>query len=113
MNVNDPKKFLEGECMFDDSQWKAINSDVSRPLVISAGPGSGKTSTIAARILYLLETGTITDASKVLVLTFSKKASVEMRQRLDKFAAIRQFVLFLFPNANENVQLFTKILFTG
>ncbi len=50
------------------------------PLLVDAGPGTGKTRTLVARIRHLLS-GPATSGS-ILALTFSKKAAEEMRERL-------------------------------
>ncbi|KAJ4457621.1 putative K+ channel tetramerization subfamily protein [Paratrimastix pyriformis] len=47
---------------------------------VYAGPGSGKTQTIASRIVHLLETGV--SPSSILALTFSRKATREMQDRV-------------------------------
>eukprot|EP00456_Euglypha_rotunda_P009636 TRINITY_DN1222_c0_g1_i9.p1 TRINITY_DN1222_c0_g1~~TRINITY_DN1222_c0_g1_i9.p1 ORF type:complete len:943 (+),score=148.07 TRINITY_DN1222_c0_g1_i9:369-3197(+) len=63
------------------------------PLLVDAGPGTGKTRTLVKRIEHLLETGS-TPAS-ILALTFSNKASEEMRERLSAVnadAAIQMWV---------------------
>ncbi|MGE3795878.1 MAG: ATP-dependent helicase [Dehalococcoidia bacterium] len=52
-----------------------------RPLLILAGPGSGKTTVLAARIAYLVTARGIPPTS-VLALTFSTKATRELRARL-------------------------------
>ncbi|HVA87754.1 MAG TPA: UvrD-helicase domain-containing protein [Candidatus Saccharimonadales bacterium] len=51
------------------------------PLLILAGPGSGKTTVLAARIAYLVTARSIPPAS-VLALTFATKAARELRARL-------------------------------
>ena len=50
------------------------------PLLVLAGPGSGKTFVIVRRIRYLIETLQI-PAHTILVLTFSKAAASEMQSR--------------------------------
>jgi superfamily I DNA/RNA helicase len=61
-------------------QEQVANHFESRALVI-AGPGSGKTSTITARIGRLLGRGVMPSA--ILCLTFTNKAAQEMRQRIE------------------------------
>ncbi len=50
------------------------------PALIVAGPGTGKTETIARRVARLAASGV--PASSVLVLTFTNRAAVELRERL-------------------------------
>jgi len=51
--------------------------------LIIASAGTGKTSTIVARIAHLLESGV--DPSRILLLTFTNKASAEMIERVSLF----------------------------
>jgi ATP-dependent DNA helicase UvrD/PcrA len=51
------------------------------PLVIVAGPGSGKTTVLAARIAYLILSRQ-TPPTSILALTFATKAARELRARL-------------------------------
>src|SRR5436309_12260762 len=51
----------------------------TRPLLIIAGAGSGKTDTLAHRVAHLVMTGA--DPHRILLLTFSRRAAVEMEAR--------------------------------
>ena len=62
----------------DPSQQKAVDFK-GRALLVEAGPGSGKTKTLVARINRLLETE---HPSHILALTFSNKAAAELSSRL-------------------------------
>jgi len=55
------------------------------PLLIIAGAGSGKTSTLAHRVAYLIENGA--DPRRVMLLTFSRRAAAEMSRRVDRILA--------------------------
>lgn len=51
------------------------------PLLVLAGPGSGKTRVLAYRLARLID-GTEDKHFKVLALTFTNKAAAEMRERV-------------------------------
>ena len=55
---------------------KAVDA---RPLLVIAGAGSGKTSTLAHRVAYLIARGA--DPQRILLLTFSRRAAQEMERR--------------------------------
>jgi DNA helicase II / ATP-dependent DNA helicase PcrA len=55
------------------------------PLLIIAGAGSGKTSTLAHRVVHLIENGA--DPRRIMLLTFSRRAAAEMMRRVDRILA--------------------------
>ena len=55
-----------------------------QPMMVLAGPGSGKTSVTVERIAYMTKECVISPAS-ILVVTFSMAAAKEMKERLLKF----------------------------
>ncbi|MCK4875248.1 MAG: UvrD-helicase domain-containing protein, partial [Sulfurimonas sp.] len=66
----------------NDSQTKAVKQSEG-PILILAGAGSGKTTTIVSRLAYLIK-GLGIPASNTLTLTFTNKAAKEMRDRAYK-----------------------------
>lgn len=67
---------------FNTSQTSAILHK-DGPMLVLAGPGSGKTAVITARTKNLITEHKI-NPSNILVITFTKAAATEMKQRFDK-----------------------------
>ena len=63
-----------------DSSQALASKHSGSPLLVEAGPGTGKTRTLIARIEHLLHIGV--GAPFILVLTFSNKAAREIRERV-------------------------------
>ncbi|MFE9563289.1 ATP-dependent helicase [Streptomyces sp. NPDC006487] len=62
-----------------DAAQRAVVEHTGGPLLVLAGPGTGKTTTLVETVAARVESGT--DPARVLILTFSRKAAVELRDR--------------------------------
>ena len=66
-------------------QRHAVEHGHPTPLLIIAGAGTGKTNTLAHRVAHLIVRGA--DPRRVMLLTFSQRAAVEMIRRVERIAA--------------------------
>src|ERR1700761_5442364 len=64
----------------DDAQQRVVQHS-GGPLLVLAGPGTGKTATIVETVAHRIEARHV-DPARVLVLTFSRKAAGELRERI-------------------------------
>ena len=76
---NDFEKYVEID------QREVIEADVSRRMIINAGPGTGKTWTLIEKIINLVDVQEV-DPETILVLCFSKAAVEVVKNRLKKAA---------------------------
>ncbi|MGW7058998.1 UvrD-helicase domain-containing protein [Streptomyces sp. NPDC054904] len=62
-----------------DAAQRTVVDHTGGPLLVLAGPGTGKTTTLVEAAAARVEAGT--DPARILILTFSRKAAVELRDR--------------------------------
>lgn len=74
-----------GEFSLDPSQEAVVTAPIKERQVVEAGPGFGKTAVACARVAWLLEQGV--PGSQILLLSFTRTAVREMRQRIRLLAA--------------------------
>lgn len=76
-------KFDETYKMLNEAQKEAVDS-ISGPLLVIAGPGTGKTQLLSARVANILRK-TDTNPENILCLTFTEAGASAMRARLNSF----------------------------
>ncbi len=74
-----PKKPTDS--IWTDEQWQAIYEE-GKNIIVSAGAGSGKTAVLTERVIRKLKDGI--PVNKLLILTFTKAAAEEMKDRIRK-----------------------------
>lgn len=77
---------------FNHSQLKAIRHGAG-PMLVIAGPGSGKTTVLTNRIQYLIQEHKVTP-QEILVITFTKAAATEMKLRFGNMMKTKTPVTF-------------------
>ena len=75
-------KEIDPNIMLDEDQRKVVLTDEDYCLVI-AGAGAGKTTTVAAKVKYLVEKKNI-KPEEILVVSFTNKAVGELKERIQK-----------------------------
>lgn len=63
-----------------DAAQRAVVDHGAGPLLVLAGPGTGKTTTLVESVAARLAAGT--PPERILVLTFSRRAAVDLRDRM-------------------------------
>jgi superfamily I DNA/RNA helicase len=109
-------QFTYGSTTLNSEQYSVVTADPYQHQRILASAGSGKTTTIAARIAWLLTNARCT-ADQIVLLTFSRNAAREMNQRVralvgsvslwaGTFHALANTVLKQFDTVNQSSLFF-------
>ena len=106
-------KFTEEYQKLNDQQRKAVDT-IEGPVMVIAGPGTGKTQILAARIgKILLDTDALPE--NILCLTYTDAGTIAMRKRLQQFigadaykVSINTFHAFCNDVIQDNLNLFEK-----
>src|SRR5919202_258900 len=108
------QQFEEEYKRLNDAQRKAVDQ-VEGPVMVIAGPGTGKTQILSARIGKILLSDAQVEPSNILCLTYTDAGVVAMRRRLTQFigpdayrVAIHTFHAFCNDVIQENLPLFEK-----
>lgn len=84
-------------------QEKIIAADPSRPAVVIAGAGSGKTTTMTHRVLWLIANGHV-EPHQVLGLTFTRKAAASLEDQVRRgLNALRRSGVAAIPDGDPTV----------
>lgn len=73
---------------YTEEQAEVISS-VNGPMVVCAGPGSGKTATLVGRVKHMIDLGI--KPENILVITYTKKAAGELEERISAFCSGTDF----------------------
>jgi len=71
------------------SQREAVLAPIDRPIMVVAGAGSGKTRVLTLRVAYLVKEIGVPE-NRILAVTFTNKATDEMKERLSRFVNVKR-----------------------
>src|SRR5579875_774913 len=108
------QKFKEEYNRLNDQQRKAVDQ-IEGPVMVIAGPGTGKTQILSARIGKILLSDAHIEPNNILCLTYTEAGVVAMRRRLSQFIGpdaykvnIYTFHAFCNDVIQDNLSLFEK-----
>jgi hypothetical protein len=81
--------FESWQLFLHPNQQYLVELDVSGPMLVEGGPGTGKTVVGIHRALYLASNVYKKDEEKVLLITFSKKLALITQKRLNSLAVLK------------------------
>lgn len=108
------KKFEEEYTRLNEQQRRAVDQ-IEGPVMVIAGPGTGKTQILSARIGKILLSDVGVEPGNILCLTYTESGAIAMRRRLAGFIGpdayrvnISTFHAFCNEVIQENLSLFEK-----
>ncbi|MEY2420573.1 MAG: ATP-dependent helicase/nuclease subunit [Acidimicrobiaceae bacterium] len=66
----------------DHDVRERVRTDLGRNLFVEAGAGTGKTRVLVDRVVRLVASGTVSDISRLVAITFTEAAAAELRDRI-------------------------------
>ena len=90
LNLNFDIRFQK----LNDEQKQAVTT-IYGPVMVVAGPGSGKTELLSMRVANILRQ-TDVQANNILCLTFTDAATKNMQERLSKIIGVKAFFCWYF-----------------
>ncbi|PHD33528.1 MULTISPECIES: exodeoxyribonuclease V subunit beta [Bacillus cereus group] len=78
------KKYSNQLKRFNFYQYKIEHANPTFNIAVNAGAGSGKTTTLVSRILYLLFTKQINNLHEIVMITFTNEAASNMKEALEE-----------------------------
>ncbi len=73
---------FDDDVTVDSEARRAIRDDLHRNLFVEAGAGTGKTTVLVARVVNIVATGTISEPSELVAITYTEAAAAELRDRI-------------------------------
>ena len=87
------------ECEFNKDQYEIITAPVDDNIIVTSGAGTGKTTTMINRLIYLRSVMSDFTFDQAALITFTNKASIEMKERLlevlDKYFRVTNDIKYL------------------
>lgn len=88
-------KEIDPEIQLDDEQRRAVITDDDHCLLV-AGAGAGETTTMAAKVKYLVEKKHVSP-EEIIVISYTNKAIGELRERINQGLGIPAKIVHFMP----------------
>lgn len=75
-------RFLDGNCSFNEEQYKLEHTGILKHSIVKAGAGTGKTTTMINRLMYLRHIDETLCFSDMVMITFTNEAAIHMRTKV-------------------------------